>query len=243
MQKLCLSVFYFFIFALFQNTLFAQDSSSAQLSQANAVAFYNRYIGENAHLYNGSEYVAYDFRIKGHPYFMTNLLQAGDVNCEGITYPSVNVSYDIIRDELITNRYDANFRIKLPNEKIAYFTLLNHFFIRLIGDSAAKSIISTGFYDRLYDGKTKLFAKRKKKIQEKVSFEEGDQLWFAETDQYYLFKDNRYYEVQNKASLLDALKDRKKDLKKFIRKNKLRFKEDIENTIVKTVQYYDQLKN
>lgn len=234
---------YFFILILSLNTLYAQDSTSAQLSTSNAIAFYNKFIGEDAHLFNGSEHSLYDFRIKGFAYFESNLLQSGIVNYDSVLYQNIKMGYDIVRDELTTNRYNQTFRITLVNEKIAYFSILNHYFVRLIQDSINKSIITTGFYDRLYNGKLKLFAKRQKKIIEKVTAEEGDQLWFEEHDGYFILRNNKYFSVKDKKELFDFFKDRKKDLKKYLRKNKIKFKDDPELAILKSVEYYDQLKN
>jgi hypothetical protein len=234
---------YFFISILFFNTLSAQDSTQSQLSTSNAIAFYNKFIGEDAHLYNGSEHALYDFRIKGFPYFESNSLQTGFVNYDSVLYQQVNMAYDIVRDELTINRYNQNFRITLVNEKITYFSLLNHYFVRLIQDTINKSIITTGFYDRLYNGKLKLFAKRQKKIIEKVTAEEGDQLWFEEHDGYFILRNNKYFSIKDKKDLFDFFKDRKKDLKRYLRKNKIRFKDAPELAILKSVEYYDQLKN
>jgi hypothetical protein len=243
MKLKCRVPVYFFISILSCSTLCAQDSASSQLSTSNAIAFYNKFIGEDAHLYNGSEHSLYDFRIKGFPYFESNLLQTGLVNYDSVLYQQVNMAYDIVRDELTTNRFNQTFRITLVNEKIAYFSLLNHFFVRIIQDSINRSTITTGFYDRLYNGKLKLFAKRQKKIIEKVTAEEGDQLWFEEHDGYFILRNNKYFSIKDKKDLFDFLKDRKKDLKKYLRKNKIRFKDDPELTILKSVEYYDQLKN
>jgi hypothetical protein len=243
MKLNCVSLVYFLISILSLNTLHAQDTVSAPVSTSNAIAFYNKFIGEGAHLYNGSEHSLYDFRVKGFPYFESNSLQPGFVNCDSVSYQQINMAYDIVRDELTINRYDQNFRITLVNEKIAYFSLLGHYFVRIIQDSTNKSTITTGFYDRLYDGKLKLFAKRQKKIAEKITAEEGDQLWFEENDRYFILRNNKYFSVKDKNELFGLFKDRKKDLKKYLRKNKIKFKNSPELAILRSVEYYDQLKN
>ena len=239
----CLSFFYIFTSILFLNTLCAQDSSSAQLSTSNAIAFYDKYIGEGSHLFNGSEHAPYDFRIKGDPYFVSNLFQPGYISYDSVFFRQVNMAYDIVRDEVTTNRFGINFRMKLVSEKIAYFSLFNHFFVRIVEDSANKSLITTGFYDRLYDGKIKLFVKRQKKIKETVTADEGDKLWFEENDLYFIYKNLKYYSIKSKKDLFDFFKDRKKDLRIYLRKNKIKFKNDPEITILKSIEYYDQLKN
>src|SRR5580698_8925470 len=99
MPMLC-RVFAFALFYIsFLDLLCAQDSSIAQLSNSDAVAFYNKYIGEEAHLYTGREHAPYDFRIKGHPYFESNLLQTGSVYYDGMLYRQASMAYDIVRDE------------------------------------------------------------------------------------------------------------------------------------------------
>jgi hypothetical protein len=240
MQLLCRVFTYILLSISFLNILCAQDSTSAPLSTSNAISFYNKYIGEGSQLYNGSEHAPYDFRIKGNAYFVSTLLQAGFVNYNGTLYQPVNMAYDIMHDELTANRYNQNFRITLVSEKIAYFSLFDHYFIRIDPDSNNK-LITPGFYDRMYDGKMKLFVKREKKIKESVTTEEGDQLWFAEEDRYFIFRNNKYYSIKDKKDLFDFFKDRKKDLKKYLRKNKIKFKNTPELAILRSVEYYDQL--
>jgi hypothetical protein len=51
------------------------------------------------------------------------------------------------------------------------------------------------------------------------------------------------YLIDNTSSVLKALNDKKDLIKTFIRKNKLRFKTNAEEEIVKTVAYYGTLIN
>ena len=52
-----------------------------------------------------------------------------------------------------------------------------------------------------------------------------------------------YYSVDGKNALLDVLKDKKDDLKKYIRTNKLNFKKNLESSLVLVTIYYSQLKH
>jgi hypothetical protein len=228
---------------LITSICYSQDSTTIQAqAEKNAVAFYTKYIGENSSLYNGSEYVAYDFHIKGYQYFQWSTLQQGTVNYNGTRYDNINIAYDIVRDELITFRYNDNVRIRLVTEKIDYFSWPGHFFIRLIQDSLNKPVITTGFYERLYDGKMKLYAKRKKKIMETIT-SEGDNLSFKEISLYLVQKNGQFYSMQKEGELLDLLNDKRKEVKKYLRKNKIKFKKAPEKAILTAIEYYDQLKN
>ena len=230
-------------FLLFIFFSYSQDSSVLSTQIGNAVNFYTKYIGENSGIYNGSEYVAYDFHIQGHQYYEWNNPQPSSVKYDGIFYEKVPLAYDIVRDEVITTTYNDNVRIRLVSEKISYFSIQDHFFERLIQDSSNKSVISTGFYERLYNGQMKVFAKRKKKIQEVVNTTEGDKQWFKEFDQFFVLKKNTYYAIQSKSDLFSLFDDKGKAVKKYLRKNKLKFKRQPESTILYAVKYYDQLKN
>jgi len=65
----------------------------------------------------------------------------------------------------------------------------------------------------------------------------------VEDDHYFIKKDGVYYPVHNKKSTLYVFKDRKRDVQKLLRKNKIKFKPNPEYGIVRAAQYYDQIKN
>jgi hypothetical protein len=48
-----------------------------------------------------------------------------------------------------------------------------------------------------------------------------------------------YHTVNNNKSLLYVLKDRKKEVRKFIRTNHLSMRRDRENTLIKVTAWYD----
>ena len=225
---------------IFGQALF-QDSNSYDLPQKNAIDLYYKSFGQNAHLYNGSEYVTYDVHIKGNPYFLPDM-QSGALYYDGMGYENLPMIYDILHDELIINRYTQNFRIRLVNEKTSYFSLGNHFFIRISQDSTDNPVVLTGYYERLYNGNITVLAKRRKRIEETV-LAEGVSSQFIEDDLFYIRKDAIYYTVRNKRTVLDIFKERKKDIQKFLRKNKIKFKKNPEYAIVRMTEFYDQIKN
>ena len=54
-------------------------------------------------------------------------------------------------------------------------------------------------------------------------------------------KANTFYMVSNKKSLLAILKDRKKEVQEFIRKNKLNIHKDKDNALPKIAAFYDEI--
>ena len=60
---------------------------------------------------------------------------------------------------------------------------------------------------------------------------------------HYIKMGEKYIEVNSKGKLLDVLKDKKKELKKYISSANLDFGDAKEQAILKTVAYYDQISN
>ncbi|MDJ1499809.1 hypothetical protein [Xanthocytophaga agilis] len=226
------------ILYLFGIPLYAQKAdTSAKKAIASAVELYRISTEESQHLYNGPEYFIYDSRSKEHQFFESDEMEAGSVHYDGQFYPNVLIMYDIVKDEVAIehlNRYD---QIQLQKEKVSYFTVLNHHFIRLEKDNTG---LRTGFYDLLYNKRLKVLARRIKERDEVIE-QMKIVVEFPAKNFFYVYKDGVYHSVSRKSSVLQLFEDQKKALRKYIRENKLRFKKDRENTIVQVTAYYDQL--
>ena len=59
---------------------------------------------------------------------------------------------------------------------------------------------------------------------------------------YFVYSKGVYKQVSNRNSLLDVFRDKDDAVKTFIKDNKLDFKNDLEQAIVKTAEYYSKLK-
>src|SRR5947207_11319671 len=95
--------------------------------------------------------------------------------------------YNIINNDVIIKNYKDT-SLLLEKNKISSFTFAGHYFIRVSADSSDAEIKS-GFYEVLYDGRTKLFAKRKKEITEKIALQYSESS-FTEHNDYYILKND-----------------------------------------------------
>jgi len=225
--------------AVFIMALLCVGSVGAQSTTATggpAKLFYSS-INENAHLYNGTEYIMYDQHIKGDPYYSIADMKEGSVFYDGTLYQNVPMLYELTTGNLVIRQYNNGVLMNLINEKIGYFTLLNHTFIHLVPDSA-NNIISNGFYDRIYNGSAVVYVKRQKiAFEDPSTFEKS----FIIKDRYFIYKGNSCYPVSDESDVLKVFKDKKKDISKYLRQNKIKFKKDREFAMVKMAEYYDQL--
>jgi hypothetical protein len=53
-------------------------------------------------------------------------------------------------------------------------------------------------------------------------------------------KADRYYAIKNQKDMLHLLGEKKKEIQKYLKKNKVKFKKDPENTLIKIAEQYNQ---
>src|SRR5688572_15002472 len=165
------------------------DTAFLALSKKKSIALYTQAFQNQSRLYNGSDYVIYQPNDEEHPYFKIDDWTYGSVVYEDDLYENVALQYDISIDRVIVEHNRGN-PIKLLDEKIQRFTLLNHTFIRIKGDETNN--ISDGFYDQLYDGQIKVYGKYWKMYQE--TLDQGRIIpRFDEGTQYYIVKKGIFY--------------------------------------------------
>jgi hypothetical protein len=220
------------------------DSSSQQPAFNNAVSLFSASLGEQAPLYNGPEYYFYDHNIKGNAYFMdVNMFTTGTVFYSGELYKNVQMLYDLYTDDVAVLLYNRFQKISLLKERVKNFDFLGHHFVNINVDTISnKSDIKSGYYDELYDGKEQVLVKRTKSIQTTSSLV-GLEKYFSPAIDYYIRKNKVYYSFSSQGQLLDILKDRKKDIQQYIKANKIKFRDDREQAMVKIVSYYDHITN
>jgi hypothetical protein len=218
----------------------AEDSMLYKKSVQYLINIYHRSSGDQSALYNGSEYATYPFSFSGggYPFYKENMPGTGSVVYDGILYEDVKLQYDEVQEILFMQ--DSIRRIQLLNQRITGFALFNNSFIRIVKDSMNRVLVRTGFYNLLYKGNTSLLKKEEKRIREEVATGEL-QRFIDVVNYYYLQKNNTCYSIKNKGSIMDIFKDRKKDIRQYIRKNKLSYRKDRDNMLIKVTAYYDQL--
>jgi hypothetical protein len=222
------------------------DTLKQQPAYANAVKLYNAGLGNQSPLYTGPEYNFYSPLIKGSAYFLeTNVFANGSVFYDDVQYTNVPLLYDLYTDKLVAQLYDHFSKYVLIKYRVKTFDIDNHHFVNIIVDSttAKKPGLKSGYYEELYSGKTQALVKRSKPIQTVTGDLLGSGSYFNARVDYFLKKDGAYYVVSGEGSMLDVLKDHKKELQQYIKSNKLKFRKDPEDFMVKIATYYDHLTN
>lgn len=213
--------------------------SDSQMAYDTALSLYHAYLNPETGLFRGDEYATYDFRLReGNPYWSDKRRHGGSVVYDSVLYNNVQLMYDEVKDLLILYDFTNLYKVALFPVMVSRFTMDNHRWIRLT-DSLNPNQPRNGFYEILYQGRIMLLKKEKKVIEEDLSGTVAQYFIQGADSSYYLKKNNVYYSLKTTKSLLRALKDRSKDVKRFIRSNGLSMRRDRENTLLKVSAWYD----
>jgi hypothetical protein len=213
------------------------DTAFLMASKKKIVSLYAASIQQQSRLYNGTDYVMYSSVEEEHPYFSIDDWTYGSITYWQELYENVPVMYDLSTDEVITEHNRGN-PIKLIPDKVDGFIISGHTFQRLTSNGTNN--IVDGFYERLYDGRSKVYAKHQKVYRETLTAKEVIPR-FEESSRYFIFKNGVFTVVKTKGSVLDTFADRKQELKTFIKKNRIRFKDNKATAIVRLAEFYDSL--
>jgi hypothetical protein len=217
------------------------ENNSQQLAIKNTISRYYKSLGEQSGIYRGPGYTGYPYQLSnGHQFFESPNLTQGTIFYDGMLYKDIPMWYDLVKDEVVVQTIDSLSMISLHNERIDYFSLLGHYFIKISQDSS--SSLSTGFYDQIYKGKTEVLVRRYKGTLEDVSTEGIFTKILKQKNEIYLKKEGKYFSVLSSGSVLKVLGNKQKEILSHLKKNAIKFKKDPEKAIVMMVSYYDQLK-
>ncbi len=220
------------------DTLFVQSAAK------NAREVYSESSSVQSHLYNGVQYKEYNIRNndEGHPYFVSDDWLDGSIGYDGAVFENIPILYDLVNDKVVIEHGYSHVKLELISEKIAYFFLPGHRFVRLAGDAIRNSPVSTGFYELPYDGRVKFYVKWQKKLEKKVNTQEVLSL-FLDNNRFLIYKDGKFIPVKSKSSVLTVFSDRKSVLRKYIRQSRIHFRPDRAQAIARVVKFYDESGN
>jgi hypothetical protein len=196
-------------------------------------------IGDNAQIYHGREFIRNGLKAIGFPFYESDNMVNGTISYQGEIYPDRNLYYNLVSDQLIIDNYSHNALITLSPEKVDSFIVGSHVFVPL-NTNRSNGLEKDGYYEQLVSGEPALFARREKKLVTGTGSEESR---YIQYNNYFIRINQVYYLVDGKNALLDILNDRKDELKKYIRNNKINFKKNLESSLTVTTNYYSRLKH
>lgn len=226
------------LFASVASTAPRTDTTTPDRAASLTTEYLRNRLGEDSRLYNGREYIRNGTSAKGIPFFEWDSLQHGTLEYNGIFYADILLEYDLLQDQLVIRDRESNILISLVSRNTPRFSIGPCSF-RYIGPGTR--LPETGYYQELYSsGSVVLLARKRKTLVHPSSLEE--QAHYAELNSYYVILEGNVSKVANRKDLLNVFGDKKDELRKFIRKNHLSFKNQFETSLVQATAYYEQIK-
>ena len=214
--------------------LFAQDFGRQQQQIDSVAVKYLQTASRYSVLYYGEQQLS-PLRTSNHPYLNDIQFAKASLSYHGVLYPEVLLRFDISRSELII--MSPNYLpIVLYPEYVDFAELHGKHIIYFRNDSLSGSP-STGYYYLLHSGKCRVLEKNNAALRVKSQYD----LHYIFSKRFFLYHAEGYYTIKNKRTLLKVLQPYKKELKLFISSNQLRFRNNADVFIPKTVAEYEKL--
>lgn len=206
-------------------------------SEQYALQLYDRQLLKQSFLYNGFEDPGYAQNITGSPYFETGDWRQGSLFYFGRWYRGVPLRYDLVSRNVDIRHYNQVFSMALVKERVDSFIIDQHYFVHL-RDTAEG--LPNDYYEWLYRGNIQLYVNRRREIEEETNLD-GLRRWFGD-DKFQMFirkSDGSWYDAGNRASLLRFMPGRSREIKRSLRKKKIKYRKDPVRYTLEAVRLFD----
>ncbi|MHC1702468.1 MAG: hypothetical protein AB9846_01045 [Tenuifilaceae bacterium] len=208
-------------------------------SYSDIFSHYDSYYGSNPELVNGTQYLGYDSRIKGHQFFNDFDFFDGSVTINGTEYKNLQINYDIFSNKLILKHKDyadnINY-IELFNSSIDNFKLDNKTFIYTCFLNKPK-----GFYQLIDNGYLKFIISWRKEKYILYS-NKPEESFTNPKKEKFLQIDKTTYSLNNNRSFVKLFSQEKRPLiKKYLKSNKINIKKANDFEMKKLLTYCTDL--
>lgn len=204
-------------------------------------SLYRNASGTDTRFINGAVYQDAYPGATGHPYFLSPHWIAGSLTMMGRNYVSINLKYDLYKDQLLYNHFHVTgpYTLVLNSDRIDGFIIDGHTFLKITGSAQPGNLPATGYCEVLSEGKASLYLRWIKRYSGAVKGSGGT---FSQFLEMYVLNDGRSYRVRNRPTLLKALADREPQVKAYLRENRIAPGSGDPQGVKRIIDHYNSLK-
>ncbi|MBI9033665.1 MAG: hypothetical protein JEZ03_04240 [Bacteroidales bacterium] len=242
--RVAILIFILSITSGINSPLFSQIQSEGIMQKENYYDSIEQKYGLDDMLINGEIYFPRHPMANGHAYMNHQNWQKGYIKIGPGLYDNLELKYDIETDQLILNSKTTNkgsIKIILNESLVDEFQLGSHHFInsRLLNITDAKS----NYYELIYKGEF-TFIKNHKIVFQNIYNNFNPYGKYSEpTASLYITENNQFSKISSKKAFLNYFKPHKKELRKFLRKNKIKYKKATNYQFIRLLKYCDSIYN
>jgi hypothetical protein len=214
-------------------------TASVKASVTDTVIF-RQEIKDKQSLLNGRIWRNQYIKVSGNQFFLSSNFITGSLTFNGRRFNNLDLLYDIADDELIL-KGESFPTIILNKEMVDSFSLFfqNHNY-NIINAGNDSSSILKGYLNVLYDGPSALYVKYYKKIQP-LAVDGRFDLFYTE-HRIFLRIGEEIYQLGGKKRLLYLLSDRKREIRDYIRRSRIKLRTKNPESLIPLLKFYDDLK-
>ncbi len=210
-----------FILLAFIANIQAQD-----LNRINALKTQTNLIyGSDDKLINGPIYLPEHYNAMGSPFFFSDVWTTDLLFIKGKEYSPEEIKYNIAKDRVVLHAgLNTNDRVMilLNNPVVDSFYIMNHFFINI--SHVLNKDTNLGFYELVYRNEYRFLVKHHKEFLKDYSEDMPHGKYTNDITSYYIFSNGILTSIPNQRSLLRFFKPYKKEIRKFIKSKKIKFR-------------------
>ena len=239
-----LSFLVLYVIITIPNTVSGQENV---YQKEDILSFANTVYGPDDRLINGKYYKPKHFSAQGHPYFLSENWLKGTLFVKGIEYNNIPIKYNIEDDILIINVIFQN--------RVSKNILLHNSFVDSVEiNSPAMNITSTfhntsnfsnensiGYAEIVYKGRLSAYYKHTREFIDEINYYNKYGRYLNPKRKLFLFNVDNFQAITTKKGILNYFPAHKKEVKLFIRKNKIRFSKITVDQIVNLIRFCEQL--
>ncbi len=242
----------FFHFILFASLLFFFFKTPCLNAQEKGVTHQNdlqlliskadSILGADDELINGVIYIQENLFASGHPFFLNSEWQEGSITVNSEKHDGLFLKYNINTDELILRaerKRGGTPVITLNNEFINIFYIGDKYFVNSMSFDVKG--IQTDFVEQVYLGSFAFYVSYSKLFNNDYNNKTPYGSYAKTTVSYYLLQNDVITNIASKKALFKYFEPHKKDIKKFMKRNKIKYNKASSGQLRDLMHYCDQL--
>ena len=233
----------FFLFSL--SGLLAQESDPSTEQAVNAlISKTEAALGLDDELVDGEIYYQTNLSAKGHPFYQTEDWVSGSATVNGKVHKNLSLKLNIETNQLImkiTQKSGSSSSIVLNSGFVESFSLGTSQFINT-GLISVEGL-SANFYEEIYNGNFTFYTNYRKTFVSEYNSKNPYGRYSKTYVSYFIVDDSSTAKISSKGSLLSYFEPYKKELKRFMSKNKIKYNKANPGQLHALMQFCDDLVN
>ena len=212
------------LFLFVTGIIYAEGQENADteiFTKDDIIKFTEKKYGLDDFLINGEKYLPLNIKVNGSPYFEWDKSIEAKLYITGQLYSNIKIEYDINLNELVLNN-GQGVHVILNSSLVDSFYLGYNCFIKL--NEQKGSTEQYGYFEKVFVGKSLLLKQHKKSIITIYNDLNPNGSFSSNKYEYFIYNQATLINVSSKKLFLRFYEPYRKDIKKFISRNGIKYK-------------------